>query len=160
MDKEKFTIKNFFDKFSKSGLNKDFTSVSKFKKHQKIDYKRYRSIIKNYFKIYFYEAYFLEFDLYFFFGGKFKKVSCGSKFAKQKTTDNKLIEIPTAVGFFWYLRPCARFWFSFKVKKMIGSTNIIPQIEKEWKSENDVTLLPNYGKAIKQYRLEKKLFNL
>lgn len=157
MDRETFKIKDSFNKFNYSGLN-NFPSISKFKKHQKIDFKKYKSIIKKYFTIYFYEVYFLNFDIYFFLGGKITKTRCGNKIASQKTKDGKLITINPSVGLLWYNRPSSRWWFSLSIKKQAGSTNMLPLIEKEWKAENDVGMLPHYGKKIQEIRKENKIF--
>ena len=45
-----------------------------------------------------------------------------------------------------------------KIKKMIGSTNRIPKIEKLFKNSNDIELIVNFDDAIRANNLRKNNF--
>lgn len=155
---ESFRIDHFYRSFKRSGLN-HFPSLSKFKKHQKVSKSLYRKIISSYLRIYFYEAYFIDRKIYFFFGGYLFKVRCGN-WIKPSSRDKKYEIANHAIGLFWSERPCPRFWFSIKIRKLKGKANIIPKIEKEWKSENDITLLEKNAIVKSRLKRKNKLFKM
>lgn len=156
LKRETFTIAHFFRKFNYSGLN-NFPEIKGPKKDQKLTEKQHKSIIKKFLTIYFYEVYFFKRPVYFLFGGRIMKTRCGNWIRKVKSSE-KLTITNHSVGLFWFFRPCARFWFSMNIKKVSGSTNAIPKIEKEWKNENDITSLPLSSMTKKEFTHNQKLF--
>ena len=155
---DNFKIDYFFNKFNRSGLN-HFSTVSKNKKHQRIDLKRYKSIIGNYFRIYFNELYYLKKPMYFFFGGRMQLARCGN-FIFQNPKTGKYVTAGNAIGLYWNRRPCMRFWVSIDVRKMSGINNYLTKLEQDWKNHNEITLLPLLTNLIKEHRENKLLYNL
>lgn len=156
MERESIKIDAFFRKFNLSGLN-NFEELSKFKKHQKLDKRKYKKIVKKYLEVYFNEVYFLNRKFYFFLGGYIFKVRCGNWIRKTKGKEDYSIA-DHSIGLFWYLRPCARFWFSVSIRKQKGSSNMIPVIEKQWKKENDIQSLSLSKDFKKELKQERKLY--
>lgn len=105
----------------------------------------YRKIIKTFLTIYFWEAYFKNFPIYFPFGGRLKIVTYKSWTRYQKHGGSKVKKITEsikALGLFWHLIPSMRLHYMVKIKKLTGSTNMIPKIEAAYTQTNDKDLLP------------------
>lgn len=154
--RETIKIDFIYEKFKNSGLNY-FESLSEKKTKRKIDKRTYRKIVKRFFSIYFNEVYFLNRRFYFLFGGYITKVRCGN-WIRETKNKKSFSKASHSIGLFWYNRPCARFWFSFTLRKMKGSSNQIPKIEKDWKNSNDIFQLPLSKVKKRELKESKQLF--
>lgn len=134
------SMNNRYEKFNINDCYEDYKSNSN---HFSLSIKDYKKIIKAYLTIYTYELFFLNFPMYFFFGGKIIKNNIPSKvvFSNLKKENNKLISLNSSVGFFWFDRPLQKM-DEFDFKKIRGSTGSLQKIQKEWLNENDPSSLP------------------
>lgn len=128
-----------------------------------IPFSIYKTIIKEYFKIYFNEFYFLNNSVYFPFGGFLKKVLYGKWRANQikpntnrKKTTFRMID--NAIGLFWYKRPSVKMFYMVKLVKLTGSSNQLPKIEKEFLKNNDKDLIPIFTKEYKEAKDKQILY--
>ena len=131
MDREDIGIGFFFEKYEEE--KNRFESLSDKKEHQKVTIKLYKEIILKFLTIYFYDVYFFNRPFYFFLGGKIRLNKCGNWIRKDRShgSNGSLKKVRQTLGLFWYDRILYRHEFSFKLKKLTGSTNRLPKIEKE-----------------------------
>ena len=132
---EIFTIKHFFEDFDKKRT-----------KRKKISFSTYKAIIKKFLTIYINELLFLNRGLYFPLMGKAKINRCGNWIRKDHSNakvakENKLKVASHALGIYWYHRPFKNMAY-VTLKKMTGTTNVFPVLEKQWKEENEAADLP------------------
>lgn len=150
-NREVYGVKHFYEKYNAKYAPSMFEK-SKNKRPKKIPLSLYKKILTEYFDIYFKEIYFFNGPSYFLYTGSLEKVRYSQKVLRNyKET---YIKKPS-IGFMWYLRPSELFYFCCKLKKIIGSTNRIPKIEKLFKMTNDIELIVNFDDAIRQNNLRK-----
>lgn len=158
-------IKYFFEKLKNE--NRRF-ACSRFSIKKKgtmiVSFNIYKKIVKTYLKIYCYEFFFSREPLYFFLGGKVKKVIYPSwkivgKKAYSKESNVKIQNKNNSIGFFWFKRPSKRMYHMLKLLKARGKTNSITLIEKEMKPRLNLDIIPIFTKEIKRIRKSENLFN-
>lgn len=150
---EIFTIKHFFEDFDEKRT-----------KRKKISFSIYKAIIKKFLTIYINELLFLNRGLYFPLMGKAKINRCGNWIRKDHSNakvakENKLKVASHALGIYWYHRPFINMSYA-TLKKMTGTSNVFPVLEKQWKEENNAADLPTANdlknsrdtRVIKPYR--------
>lgn len=152
--REVFGVKYFYEKFSIKHHPQMFEKTKNVRP-RKIPISLYKQILIQYFDIYFKEIYFFSGPSYFLYTGSLEKVRYSQKVLRNYK--GSFIKKPT-IGFMWYLRPSELFYFCCKIKKMIGSTNRIPKIEKLFKNSNDIELIVNFDDAIRANNLRKNNF--
>ncbi len=121
----------------------------------------YKKIIYEYLKTYFFELYINPIKTYFFLGGFMRIVTISSWINKQKrgySNNLKYCKAYKAFGLFWTLRPSPKMYFMVKIKKLTGSTNIIPKIEETFNRNQDKDLLPIFTNEQKKGKLNKTLY--
>lgn len=121
----------------------------------------YKKIIYEYLKTYFFELYINRIKTYFFLGGVMKIVTISSWVNKQKrgySNEKKYCKVNKAFGLFWTLRPSPKMYFMVKIKKLTGSTNIIPKIERLFNRNQDKDLLPIFTDEQKKGKRNKTLY--
>ena len=137
--------REFFKEFDNPKTNK-FPSLQEVNGHQRVTFQLYRQIIIKFLTIYFYDVYFLNRPFYFFLSGNLMLNKAGNTIRENRIVGNKIVpfkKIGQTINLCWYNRPCERFFRCIKIKKLSGSTNRLPLIEKEWKQSNDVDKLPS-----------------
>lgn len=165
-DLEVLTIKYFYNLFlkEKKSYAPSLFSINKKtrkKRKRKVELKEFKKVIYAYLKIYFYELYFLKKPMYFFLGGFMKVVlyhtwtGVQRRGTKQK---KEFHESEKAFGLFWYMRPTMKTHYFVKLKKLTGTTNIIPRIEKTFSQTEDKDLLPIFTEERKRAKTNKTLY--
>lgn len=154
---------SLFLKESKAYPAKDFTINKKIKGRvrRKPTLQEYKKIIYEYLKTYFFELYINPIKTYFFLGGIMRIVVIPSWINKQKRGYSDKIEYckaDRAIGLFWTLRPSPKMFMMVKIKKLTGSTNIIPKIERLFNLNQDKDLLPIFTDEQKKGKLNKTLY--
>lgn len=117
----------------------------------------YKKILMEYLDIYFKEIYFLNGPSYFLYTGILEKVKY-----RPRVIINRGIKkiILSSIGFMWYHRPSELFFICCKLKKLTGSTNKLPEIEKIYKNNFDVNLIVNFEEAIEEQRINNNNYIL
>lgn len=117
----------------------------------------YKQILMEYLDIYFKEIYFLNGPSYFLYTGILEKVKY-----RPRVIINRGIKkiISSSIGFMWYHRPSELFFICCKLKKLTGSTNKLPEIEKIYKNNFDVNLIVNFEEAIEEQRINNNNYIL
>ena len=149
-----YGVVNFYENYNKKHPPGMFEKTKNVRP-KKIPISLYKQILIQYFAIYFKEIYFFSGPSYFLYTGSLEKVRYSQKVLRNYK--GSFIKKPTT-GFMWYLRPSELFYFCCKLKKMIGSTNRIPKIEKLFKNTNDIELIVNFDDAIRTNNLRKNNF--
>ena len=72
--------------------------------------------------------------------------------------EKKYCKVNKAFGLFWTLRPSPKMYFMVKIKKLTGSTNIIPKIERLFNRNQDKDLLPIFTDEQKKSKRNKTLY--
>lgn len=123
----------------------------------KVSVSLYKQILMEYLDIYFKEIYFLEGPSYFLYTGILAKVKY-----RPRVIINKGIKkiISSSIGFMWYHRPSELFFLCCKLKKLTGSSNKLPEIEKVYKNNFDVNLIVNFEEAIEEQRINNNNYIL
>ena len=163
---ETLNIKYFYNLFIKTKKRYPesyFAIDKKINKKRKrfIALKEYKKIIYSYLKIYFTELYMANIPKYFFLGGKMKIVRYSTWVNKQPkghSKELKFCKADNALGLFWFLRPSKKTLYMVKIKKLTGSTNAIPQIEKRFNQIHNKDLLPIFTEERKKGMKHKTLF--
>jgi hypothetical protein len=124
---------------------------------KRISISLYKQIFMEYLDIYFKEIYFLEGPSYFLYTGLLTKVKY-----QPRVIINRGIKklVPASIGFMWYQRPSELFFICCKLKKLTGSSNKLPKIEKIYKNNFDVNLIVNFEDAIEEQRIINNNFLL
>lgn len=123
----------------------------------KVSVSLYQKILMEYLDIYFKEIYFLDGPSYFLYTGILTKVKY-----RPRVIMNRGIRkiISSSIGFMWYHRPSELFFLCCQLKKLTGSSNRIPQIEKIYKNNFDINLIVNFEDAIEQQRINNNNYIL
>jgi len=124
---------------------------------KKISISLYEKILKEYLDIYFKEIYFFNGPSYFLYTGFLTKVKY-----RPRVIINRGIKkvIGSTIGFMWYQRPSELFFLCCKLKKLTGSSNRLPKIEKIYKNNFDINLIVNFEDAIEEQRINNNNFIL
>lgn len=145
---EVFSIDYFYKLFlkEKKRYAPSLFSITKSKRKVDLPFDIYKKIVKEFFKIYFYELYFSNISSYFPWGGMIKKV----RYPKWRYKN--LNGSDGAIGLFWYQRPSKRHYYMIDTIKLTGSTNQLPIIESRFRKNNNMDLLPIFTEE--RYRLK------
>lgn len=138
-----------------------FFEKTKKKRRKHVPFSLFKKIIKTYLTIYFEDFYKTNGSIYFPLGGFMKKVAYKkwARYMKRGSSNKKeLVGSNGSVGFFWYLRPSPRFMFLLKIKKLTGSTNRLPVIERKYKNRYNKDLLPIFEDEFKKALNNKTLY--
>ena len=149
--KEVLSIKHFYDIFNEK----------RSPKKPRVSFRDFKNIVFSYLKTYFYELYLNNKPMYFFFGGNMKLVAYlpWSDMQKRSNTNKPVLHrIGRSIGLFWYNRPSERLYYMVKIKKLTGSTNILPKIEAMFNNNNDKDLLPIFTEEQKKGKIDKTLY--
>ena len=106
---------------------------------------------------------FLNKTYYFPLTGKLRLNKCGGWIRKDESNykvgiQNKIKKTSTSVGYFWYDRPITSLLYT-TLKKMTGSSNKLPVLEKEFKSFFNVEKL-KFARELKKDHKIVSLFKL
>ena len=145
------SIKHFYDLFSKKRTRK-LRPVSLF---------LFKKIIKNYLSVYFHELYLESKPMYFFLGGKMKITLLASWKNYQVRGESKKKEMHQsdgAIGLFWYNKPSQRIQYMVKLKKLTGSTNMLPKIEALFNRNHNKDFLPIFTEEQRKGKKDKTLY--
>ena len=142
-----YTITDSYFEF----LNKDNKIPVKTK--NKVSFEIYKKIISKFLFIYVNEVLFLNKTYYFPLTGKIMLNKCGGWIRRDESnhrvgSTNSIKKTSSSVGFFWYDRPIGSMFFT-KIKKMTGSSNILPVLEKEFKKTFNIEKL-KFSKELKE----------
>lgn len=165
-DLEVLNINHFYNLFlkEKKSYAPSFFNIDKKIKRgnkRKPTLQEYKKIIFQYLKIYFHELYLLRKTMYFFLGG-FMKIATYPDFINNQRRGYKK-EKEICVGskplcLYWFMRPSKKMYYMTAIKKLTGSTNQIPKIEKIFNDNYDKDLLPTFTKEQKKGKLNKTLY--
>jgi hypothetical protein len=131
------TIEDSFDQLVES--RKNFVKIKGKSKKVEITQVMYRKIIAKYLRVWLYDFLWSPVIYYFPFGFHVKKYKTEEKYDLDKS-NYKLLrskqkiykKFESRVGIYWDRILAPTRFFSFKVRKMTGSTNIFPLAEQEW----------------------------
>ena len=145
------SIKDFFHLFSKKRTRRT-SSVSLL---------TFKKIISNYLSVYFHELYLEAKPMYFFLGGKMRITTLPSwknyqLRGKAKTKELHISE--NAIGLFWYNKPSERLHYMVKCKKLTGSTNKLPKIERLFVKNHNKDFLPIFTEEQRKGKKYKTLY--
>lgn len=162
-DKVSVNISHFYDIYKKEKGIKypSLFDLDTSSKPRKVTFVEFKFIIKTYLTIYFKELFFDLKPKAFFFGGYLKIVRYQnwSRILKDGNTKKEKIHSGNdSLGLMWYLRPTKRFNHKFKIKKLTGSSNILPKIEKMCKRQNDIDNIPIFKTENKRLTKSKQLY--
>ena len=138
-------------------------SKKKIKGKSRISFSIYKKIVFTYFKIYFNEFYFEKNAIYFPFGGYLKKIKYRTwkQFQQLQSDPTKKVlkSSEEAIGFFWYMRPSEKMYVKVKLKKLTGTTNQIPMIERNYVKVFGKDLIPTFIQEYNSKRKHKLLYH-
>lgn len=154
---------NLFLKEKKKYSNSLFftNTKTKIKKRRSPSLLEFKKIVYEYLKTYFFELYINPIKTYFFLGGFMRIVIISSWGRKQKRGYSDKLEycrVDKAIGLFWFYRPSLKMHFMVALKKLTGSSNMIPKIEKIFKQNQDKDLLPTFTEELKKGKINKTLY--
>lgn len=131
-------------------------------KKQEVSLIIYKKIIKEFLTVYFTDLYMNNKSIYFFLGGFIKKVAYQkwTRFMKRGTQDKQIVGSDgKAIGLFWYHRPSQKMYYMVKLKKLTGTTNVLPQIERMYENHYNKDLLPIFDQEKKRAKETKTLYH-
>lgn len=133
---------------------------TKLRRKQPVSFSLFKKIIKEYFKLYFFDLYTDNAVLYFPLGGFLKKVTypTWTHFMSKGKSKKQRSGGQNAIGLFWFLRPSAKMFYLVKLKKLTGSTNRLPKVEENYNRIYNKDLLPIFKSELKKGRKNKTLF--
>lgn len=105
----------------------------------------WKKIIGKYLDIYFNEFYFEDRPKYFPLSGKLVKAKSSQYFVN---TNRQRTSTGRAIGWVWFQRPNIAYWGNVLIKKLNGSTNRVFALDKRYKADRDVELLPSIKKIM------------
>jgi len=99
-------------------------------------------------------------SIYFPLGGFMKKVRYPKwvRFMAKGSSDKRISGGSNAIGLFWYLRGSQKMHYMVTLKKLTGSSNRIPEIEKVYNSNFNKDLLPIFSEELKKAKTNKTLY--
>lgn len=164
-DLEVIGMNYFFERFEKEKRKYPpsfFCTDKKVKAKRRVPVGKrlFRKIVIEYLKLYFYDLYMGTKSMYFPLGGFMKKVRYKSwvNYQSRGTKPKELIRSDGAIGLFWYMRPTARLYFMVQIKKLTGSTNRIPKIEKIFLDNFNRDNLPTFIDELRKAEKSKNLY--
>ncbi len=63
-----------------------------------------------------------------------------------------------ALGLFWFVRPSMKMYYLVSIKKLTGSSNRIPDIEKVYVNNFNKDLLPIFNQELRKAKDNKTLY--
>lgn len=128
-------------------------------KQKKIDFGMYKKIISKFLFIYVSEVIFMNKTYYFPMTGRIMLNKCGNWIKKDESNYkvgqlNQLKKTNWSLGFFWYERLFSSLMFT-KLKKMTGSTNILPLLERDYKKTNNIDNLKTANELKEKFKITK-----
>lgn len=154
--KEVYGLNYFYSKFENKYPPK-MIGEKKGIRPKKISRSLYQKILLEYLDIYFKEIYFIDGPSYFLYTGGFQKVKYRPRIIVNKGIKKM---ISSSIGFMWYQRPSELFFLCCMFKKLKGSTNRLPKIEKIYKNNFDINLIVNFEEAIEEQRINNNNYIL
>jgi len=155
-DRTTLGIKYFYELFLK---RKRLYPISYFlfpiktrKKSIPLPDKLFKNIISTYLDIYFKEFYFHDTPKYFPLSGLIKKTK-GKRF--YANMNRGIVNRGRGITWLWYFRPSIAFFSNIRLLKMNGSTNRVLALDKKYKENKDVELLPNARSEMREVILFK-----
>lgn len=147
--------KTFDKKYPKSFLG------LKGKQREKPDLKLCKKITKEYFDIFFKDLYLEKRKSYFLFGGTVG-IYCTPATVKKITKNGVTFynKKDISITIFWYGLPTRLFYKFFKMSKLTGSTNMLPVIEKLFRANFSLELLPKFDRSVVREKEEQNLLYL
>jgi hypothetical protein len=135
------------------------TKVKK-KRKEAVPLKLFKKIILEYLKLYFFDFYMSHTSSYFPLGGFLKKVTYPKwvRYMRKGTSEKQISGGDNAIGLFWYLRPSMKMYYMVQIKKLTGSSNRLPQIEKTYNNNFNKDLLPIFKPELKKAKENKTLY--
>lgn len=156
---ENYGVEFFYENFPGKYSPSDFGL--KGKRKVQLPLPVYQNIISEYFDIYMKELYFMQEPKYFLFGG-IARICRTVTTMKRIKKDGKLVfnKKNTSIVIFWSSRPSKLFAACVKLVKLTGGGNRakMPKIEKLFRLNFDVELLPKFEVVIEQAIKNKNLF--
>lgn len=133
---------------------------TKRKRKEPVSLSIFKKIVMEYLKIYFYDFYMKQHPVYFPLGGFMKKVTYPKwiRFMAKGTSAKRISGGDNAIGLFWFLRPSMKMHYLVSIKKLTGSSNRIPNIEKKYTSNFNKDLLPIFNQELKKAKTNKTLY--
>jgi len=120
-----------------------------------VDFQLFKRIIQKYFEIYFNELYFNDTPKYFPLSGKIKKAKGSNFFVNSK---KKVRRLGRSLTWIWYDRPSISFCSNVKLIKLKGSTSRVGLLDKKYKEQKDIELLPSANSALMELVNNNKMF--
>lgn len=130
-----YNIVYFYNRFLQKHKYIDSLKGKK-KKDNVLTLKQYKLIVKTYFKIYFYEVFYINKPLYFCLTGRLMRVRV------TPFTVGKNVKLTSAITILWYLKCLRTMHTHCTIKLLRGSSSSISKIRQQWVKENDLGLLP------------------
>lgn len=150
LDKEFYKSDYFYSNFKKN--HRFIESLpGKRKKDRVLTYTQWKKIIYTYFKVYFFELFYIDKPLYFILSGRAIRVRTTPFLTPKKAL------IKSSITMLWYLKPLYSLG-RCRINFIRGSNGIMPKIRQEWAKNNDVSLLPMIRETKKKMIQNKTLF--
>lgn len=154
---EKVYIKDIYQSFKGSYFPNQFDTKKPTRGRSKlpVPLQVYKKIIYKYMEVYFNEVYFGNVpQMYFFLSGKMQLARTSPK----RSNNLKSFVTDFTINLFWSQRPHYSLWGCVKLKKLGGSSNIIPKLDKRFALIHDLLLLPKLSQLVTDARTKKTLF--
>lgn len=121
------------------------------KKMQTVSKKLFENIITTYLDVYFNEFYYHDKPKYFPLSGEIVKT------AGRAIPENKFERCLTWI---WYLRPTETFFSNVRLGKLKGSYTKLDKLDRNYKIDHDIAVLPVYRTVLNDLRNNNKLYKL
>lgn len=157
-DNEKKNLRYFFKKFADLRIKFPsvlFKGLTTRKKSLPVPYKIYKHTIISYLDSYFEDLYNLKGDMYFPISGRIR-LAKGSQFfvnSKRKTQYNS-----RSIVWVWFQRPALAYFSNIRLIKMKGRGSKVDKLDKDYKENKDVELLPLVNYLLNELVTTKQLF--
>jgi len=133
---------------------------TKRKRPKPVSLSLYKKIVLEYLKLYFWDFYMKPFPIYFPLGGFMKKVTYPKwvRFMAKGKSEKRISGGNNALGLFWFVRPSMKMYYLVSIKKLTGSSNRIPDIEKVYVNNFNKDLLPIFNQELRKAKDNKTLY--
>lgn len=120
----------------------------------------FKKIVMEYLKIYFYDFYMSVHPVYFPLGGIMKKVTYPKwvRYMAKGKSEKRITGGDNSIGLFWFLRASMKMNYLVNIKKLTGTTNQLPKIEKIYTTNFNKDLLPIFSQELKKAKSNKTLY--